>query len=52
MQELTAERLEQLLRGAEEAHGAYERELGRRDDDWPAWYARWIVERLREEAQA
>jgi hypothetical protein len=49
MKELTAERLEQLLRDAEAAHDEYERELGRRDDDWPAWYARWIVERLREE---
>lgn len=49
MEELTAERLERLLRDAEAAHGEYERELGHRDEDWPAWYARWIVERLRED---
>jgi hypothetical protein len=48
MTELTAERLAELLREAEQAHGEYERELGRRDDDWPSWYARYIVERLEE----
>jgi len=47
--ELTAERLAELLRAAERAHGEYERELGRRDDDWPTWYAQFIVQRLREE---
>jgi hypothetical protein len=47
--ELTAERLAELLREAERAHGEYERELGRRDDDWPTWYARYIVERLDDE---
>jgi hypothetical protein len=47
--ELTAERLAELLRAAERAHGEYERELGRRHDDWPTWYAEFIVERLREE---
>jgi hypothetical protein len=43
---VTAQRLAQLLREAEEAHAAFEKELGRRDDDWPDWYARWILERL------
>lgn len=38
--------LERLLREAEAAHGRYETELGRHDDNWPAWYARYIVERL------
>ena len=47
--ELTAERLAELLRAAERAHGDYERELGRRHDDWPTWYAQFIVDRLREE---
>ena len=45
---LTADELADLLREAERAHGEYEKELGRRDDDWPAWYAQFIVERLRE----
>ena len=46
---VSEDRLRTLLRVAESAHGAYEAELGRRDDDWPAWYASFIVERLREE---
>ena len=44
--ELTAERLAELLREAEQAHAAYERDLGHRDEDWPTWYADYIVERL------
>jgi hypothetical protein len=47
LSELTAERLAELLREAESAHAEYERELGRRDDDWPDWYARYIVDKLR-----
>ena len=38
-----------LLREAEAAHGEYEQELGEPDDDWPAWYAQYIVARLQEE---
>ena len=44
--ELTVERLADLLRDAERAHGAYEKKLGRRDEDWPTWYAQYILERL------
>jgi hypothetical protein len=44
--ELTRERLAALLREAEQAHGEYERELGRRDEDWPAWYADYILRSL------
>ena len=43
---LTAEQLAALLREAEKAHGEYERTLGHRDDDWPTWYAAYIVKRL------
>jgi len=46
--ELTQEELARLLRDAEHAHGEYERELGRRDDDWPTWYAGYVLERLAE----
>jgi hypothetical protein len=46
---VSEDRLRTLLRVAESAHGAYEAELGRRDDDWPTWYAKFIVDRLREE---
>jgi hypothetical protein len=44
--ELTREELAQLLREAEKAHGEYERELGGRDEDWPSWYADYILRRL------
>jgi hypothetical protein len=44
---LTKERLAELLRDAEHAHADFERELGHRDDEWPAWYAGYIVDRLR-----
>ena len=43
---ITAEQLALELREAEAAHGAYERELGHADPDWPAWYASFIVARL------
>jgi hypothetical protein len=46
--DLTQDELADLLREAERAHGAYEKELGARDDDWPAWYAGYILDRLRE----
>jgi hypothetical protein len=46
--ELTQEDLAELLREAERAHAEYERELGQRDEDWPAWYAGYILDRLRE----
>ena len=35
-----------LLRKAAEAHHEYEAALGHADNDWPVWYAAWM---LREE---
>ena len=49
MTELTQERLAQLLKDAEHAHGEYESTLGHRDDDWPEWYAGYIVDQLAKE---
>ncbi|HEU5438995.1 MAG TPA: hypothetical protein VFU88_06875 [Ktedonobacterales bacterium] len=49
---LTAKQLARLLREAEQAHAAYESSLGHRDDDWPDWYARYIVGKLREKPSA
>jgi hypothetical protein len=46
VEDLTAERLTALLHEAERAHGAFEKELGRRDEDWPTWYAQYILDRL------
>ena len=48
---VTEDRLRTLLRVAESAHAAYETELGRPDDDWPTWYAAFIVARLREDPE-
>ncbi|HXE90916.1 MAG TPA: hypothetical protein VNK82_08145 [Terriglobales bacterium] len=49
VRELTQEQLAQLLREAEKAHGAYERTLGHRDDDWPTWYAGFMLRKLQEQ---
>jgi hypothetical protein len=46
---VTEERLRTLLRVAESAHGAYEAERGEPDEDWPTWYAAFIVARWRGE---
>jgi len=40
------EKLANLLRDAEKAHALYEKELGNRDEDWPSWYADYIVKNL------
>ncbi|WEX75569.1 VOC family protein [Sinorhizobium numidicum] len=34
--------LASALRRAEAAHGEYEKRIGRRDEDWPIWYAEYI----------
>ena len=31
------------LRRAEAAHGAHEKRIGQRDENWPDWYAEYIV---------
>ncbi len=46
--DLSREELAELLRDAQRAHGEYERELGERDEDWPSWYAQYMLDRLRE----
>jgi hypothetical protein len=43
---ITIEELTIELREAEAAHAVYEKELGHADQDWPAWYATFIVGRL------
>jgi hypothetical protein len=46
------ERLADMLREAEAAHRGYERTLGRADENWPAWYARHIIDRLTESEES
>lgn len=49
----SVEELVAALRRAEEAHGAYETELGHRHDDWAPWYAEHMVrEQLSEKVPA
>jgi len=45
-------RLADILAEAERAHGVYERGLGHADPNWPAWYARHIIDRLSEDESA
>lgn len=45
---LTQEELARLLREAEQAHADYEKQLGHSDDDWPTWYAAYIIGKLQE----
>jgi hypothetical protein len=46
MYEVTVQELADLLRKAEAAHADYEKSTGKRDDDWPSWYAKYILEQL------
>ncbi len=48
--QLTTEELARLLQEAERAHADYERQLGERDEDWPTWYAEYILDQLRARA--
>lgn len=43
---ITKDELAALLREAEKAHAEYEKMLGGRDDDWPAWYADFVVKKM------
>lgn len=45
--DLTKEALAELLRDAEREHADYERELGHRDEQWPEWYAAYVLDRLK-----
>lgn len=46
--ERPVERLADMLREAEQAHAVYEHRIGHPAADWPAWYARHIIDRLTE----
>jgi catechol 2,3-dioxygenase-like lactoylglutathione lyase family enzyme len=39
----SASDLAQALRRAEAAHGEHEKRTGKRDENWPAWYAEYMV---------
>ncbi len=48
MKKLTVESLEKLLRQTERAHAAYQKKLGRTHKNWPAWYARFMMKKIKE----
>ncbi len=43
---MTRELLANLLVEAKKAHSVYEQQLGSPDENWPDWYAGFILERL------
>jgi len=43
---MNKDELAALLREAEKAHAEYEKMLGGKDDDWPAWYADFVVKKM------
>lgn len=52
-EELNQEELSRLLKEAEHAHAEYERQhFEGRDDNWPSWYAGYILRRIKEENSA
>jgi predicted enzyme related to lactoylglutathione lyase len=40
------------LRRAEAAHGVHEQQLGHRDEDWPSWYAEYMVQEQSSKSEA
>lgn len=46
MYDLTVDELAALLHEAEGAHGEFEKTLGHRDEEWPHWYADYILKKL------
>ena len=42
---ITIEELENLMKKAEEEHKNYESQLGKKDDDWPVWFAKYIIKK-------
>jgi FHA domain len=49
---ITKVELAKLLREAEKAHAEYEKMLGSKDEDWPDWYADFIVKKLQKSAKS
>lgn len=43
MIKLSVEELAEWLVRAEKAHAEYEKKLGKRDENWPLFYASWIA---------
>jgi hypothetical protein len=39
----SAEELAEAMRRASVAHGDHEKRIGEADENWPAWYAKYMV---------
>lgn len=37
--------LEKLIKEVESAHLEYEEKLGKKDKDWPVWFAKFIIKK-------
>lgn len=48
MYDLTVDQLAALLHEAELAHGEHEKTLGHRDEEWPRWYADYMLKKIHE----
>ena len=46
--EISKELLARLLREAKRVHTDYEKKLGRPDENWPEWYATYVLQKLQE----
>jgi len=48
---ISPSKLAEYLRAAEQAHAVYEREQlnGVRDENWAAWYANYIADRMKQD---
>ncbi len=44
--EITAKKLEVLLKEAKNAHSEFEKKTGKPDKNWPKWYAKFILKEL------
>ena len=44
--DLDKKQLTQLLREAEKAHAAYEKQTGETDPDWPSCYAQYMIDKI------
>ncbi|CAE6486969.1 hypothetical protein [Candidatus Nitrosotenuis uzonensis] len=45
MKNISINELEKLLMEAEIAHKQYENEIGKKDVDWPVWFAKYIIKK-------
>jgi hypothetical protein len=45
MNNIPFDELQELLKKAEFEHKKYEIEIGKKDKDWPVWFAKYVIKR-------